>query len=68
MDRCNVLNMVVTRYTELTGCRLPVQQAPMGSVSTAALAVAVADAGESAAAITSVEPAAAILEAWSAGL
>ena len=37
--------MVVTRYTELTGCRLPVQQAPMGSVSTAALAVAVADAG-----------------------
>jgi nitronate monooxygenase len=36
---------VVTRYTELTGCRIPVQQAPMGSVSTAALAVAVADAG-----------------------
>ncbi|HEX5298779.1 MAG TPA: nitronate monooxygenase [Streptosporangiaceae bacterium] len=37
--------MVVTRYTELTGCRVPVQQAPMGSVSTAALAVAVAEAG-----------------------
>ncbi|HEU5389389.1 MAG TPA: nitronate monooxygenase [Streptosporangiaceae bacterium] len=36
---------VVTRYTELTGCRIPVQQAPMGSVSTAALAVAVAEAG-----------------------
>jgi nitronate monooxygenase len=36
---------VVTRYTELTSCRIPVQQAPMGSVSTAALAVAVADAG-----------------------
>jgi nitronate monooxygenase len=36
---------VVTRYTELTGCRVPVQQAPMGSVSTAALAVAVAEAG-----------------------
>jgi nitronate monooxygenase len=35
----------MTRYTELTGCRVPVQQAPMGSVSTAALAVAVADAG-----------------------
>jgi nitronate monooxygenase len=36
---------VVTRYTELTGCQVPVQQAPMGSVSTAALAVAVAEAG-----------------------
>src|SRR5499427_10023570 len=35
----------MTRYTELTGCRVPVQQAPMGSVSTVALAVAVADAG-----------------------
>jgi nitronate monooxygenase len=34
-----------TRYTELVGCRVPVQQAPMGSVSTSALAVAVADAG-----------------------
>jgi len=33
------------RYTDLTGCRVPVQQAPMGSVSTAALAVAVAEAG-----------------------
>ena len=36
---------VATRFTELAGCRVPVQQAPMGSVSTAALAVAVADAG-----------------------
>jgi NAD(P)H-dependent flavin oxidoreductase YrpB (nitropropane dioxygenase family) len=36
---------LVTRNTELTGCRVPVQQAPMGSVSTAALAVAVAAAG-----------------------
>src|SRR5207244_92300 len=36
---------VTTRFTELTGCRVPVQQAPMGSVSTAALAVAVAEAG-----------------------
>ena len=35
----------MTRFTELTGCRVAVQQAPMGSVSTAALAVAVADAG-----------------------
>ena len=35
----------MTRYTELTGCRVTVQQAPMGAVSTSALAVAVADAG-----------------------
>lgn len=35
----------MTRFTELTGCRVPVQQAPMGPVSTSALAVAVADAG-----------------------
>jgi nitronate monooxygenase len=34
-----------TRFTELAGCRVPIQQAPMGSVSTPALAVAVADAG-----------------------
>jgi len=36
---------LVTGFTELVGCRVPIQQAPMGSVSTAALAVAVADAG-----------------------
>lgn len=36
---------MVTRFTELTGCRVPVQQAPMGSVATIALAVAVAEAG-----------------------
>jgi nitronate monooxygenase len=36
---------VTTRLTELTGCRVPIQQAPMGLVSTPALAVAVADAG-----------------------
>src|SRR5215475_12936259 len=36
---------LATRFTELVGCRVPVQQAPMGSVSTSALAVAVADAG-----------------------
>ena len=36
---------VATRYTTLVGCRVPIQQAPMGSVSTCALAVAVADAG-----------------------
>jgi len=34
-----------TRFTKLVGCRLPVQQAPMGSVSTPGLAVAAADAG-----------------------
>jgi nitronate monooxygenase len=36
---------VTTRFTELVGCRVPLQQAPMGSVSTPALAVAVAEAG-----------------------
>jgi nitronate monooxygenase len=36
---------LTTRFTELAGCLVPVQQAPMGSVSTSALAVAVADAG-----------------------
>jgi nitronate monooxygenase len=36
---------LATSFTELAGCRVPVQQAPMGSVSTPALAVAVADAG-----------------------
>jgi nitronate monooxygenase len=43
---CSVMAMAVnTRFSELVGCRVPLQQAPMGSVSTAALAVAVADAG-----------------------
>ncbi len=36
---------LTTPFTELVGCRVPVQQAPMGSVSTRALAVAVAEAG-----------------------
>src|SRR5438128_4158682 len=36
---------LATGFTQLVGCRVPIQQAPMGSVSTAALAVAVADAG-----------------------
>ncbi|HEX9548943.1 MAG TPA: nitronate monooxygenase [Acidimicrobiales bacterium] len=36
---------LVTSFTELVGCRVPIQQAPMGSVSTPALAVAVADEG-----------------------
>ncbi|MGY1606386.1 MULTISPECIES: NAD(P)H-dependent flavin oxidoreductase [unclassified Geodermatophilus] len=34
-----------TRFTELVGCTVPVQQAPMGAVSSPDLAVAVADAG-----------------------
>ncbi len=36
---------LMTPFTELVGCSVPVQQAPMGSVSTPSLAVAVADAG-----------------------
>src|SRR4030081_1973345 len=36
---------LTTPFTELAGCRVPIQQAPMGSVSTPALAVAVAGAG-----------------------
>jgi nitronate monooxygenase len=36
---------LTTQFTELAGCRVPIQQAPMGSVSTPALAVAVAGAG-----------------------
>ena len=34
-----------TEFTRLVGCDAPIQQAPMGSVSTPELAVAVADAG-----------------------
>ncbi len=34
-----------TRFTELVGCPVPIQQAPMGAVSSPDLAVAVADAG-----------------------
>lgn len=46
LRRCSVAIMVLaTRFTELSGCRVPIQQAPMGPVSTSALAVAVADAG-----------------------
>jgi NAD(P)H-dependent flavin oxidoreductase YrpB (nitropropane dioxygenase family) len=40
-----VITTVKTRFTDLAGCRVPIQQAPMGSMSTPALAVAVADAG-----------------------
>ena len=46
LGRCSVAIMAVrTRFTELAGCQVPIQQAPMGPVSTPALAVAVADAG-----------------------
>ncbi|ADB76336.1 NAD(P)H-dependent flavin oxidoreductase [Geodermatophilus obscurus] len=34
-----------TRFTELVGCSVPIQQAPMGTISSPDLAVAVADAG-----------------------
>ncbi|HUP73310.1 MAG TPA: nitronate monooxygenase [Acidimicrobiales bacterium] len=34
-----------TRFTQLVGCAVPIQQAPMGAVSTPGLALAVADAG-----------------------
>jgi nitronate monooxygenase len=34
-----------TRFTRLVGCSVPIQQAPMGSISSPDLAVAVADAG-----------------------
>ena len=37
--------MLTTRFTELIGCRIPLQQAGMGGVTTAALAAAVSDAG-----------------------
>src|SRR5260370_40156574 len=43
---CSVVIMAVTtRFTELAGCRVQIRQAPMGGVSTPALAVAVAEAG-----------------------
>jgi len=37
--------MITTRFTELVGCRVPIQQAGMGAVSTPELASAVARAG-----------------------
>ena len=38
--------MLSTSFTELLGCRLPLQQAPMGGVTTPELVAAVAGAGE----------------------
>jgi len=37
--------MLTTAFTRLVGCRAPIQQAPMGTVSSPDLAVAVAEAG-----------------------
>jgi len=37
--------MLTTRFTELVGCKLPLQQAGMGGVATAELAAAVSEAG-----------------------
>lgn len=37
--------MLETRFTQLAGCSLPIQQAPMGTVASPELAVAVAGAG-----------------------
>ena len=37
--------MLTTAFTEAVGCRVPIQQAPMGVISTPKLAIAVAEAG-----------------------
>ncbi len=37
--------MFTTRFTELVGCSIPIQQAAIGGLSTPALAAAVAQAG-----------------------
>src|SRR3989442_6682276 len=37
--------MLTTRFTELVGCTVPIQQAGMGKIASPALAAAVADAG-----------------------
>ena len=37
--------MLQTKFTELLGCTVPLQQAGMGKLASPALAVAVADAG-----------------------
>lgn len=58
---------VTTPFTELAGCRAPIQQAPMGSVSIPALAVAVADAG-GVGSITALGMTAAELDKFLAGM
>ena len=37
--------MITTRFTELVGCTIPIQQAGMGAVSPPELAAAVSEAG-----------------------
>ena len=37
--------MLSTRFTQLVGCEIPIQQAPMGLISPPSLALAVAKAG-----------------------
>ena len=37
--------MITTRFTELVGCTVPIQQAGMGAASPPALAAAVSEAG-----------------------
>ncbi|MGH2405945.1 MAG: nitronate monooxygenase, partial [bacterium] len=37
--------MITTRFTELVGCRIPIQQAGMGAVASPELAAAVSEAG-----------------------
>ena len=45
LRRGRQIQMIRTRLTELVGCTAPIQQAPMGTVSSPRLAVAVAEAG-----------------------
>ena len=59
--------MLSTTFTDLVGCRVPIQQAPMGSVSSPDLAVAVADAG-GVGTITALGMPAAYLESVLAGM
>ena len=66
--------MLATRFTELVGCRIPIQQAGMGGTAGPELAVAVAEAGglgmlggviyagESVGAIQRIAPAASIVQ------
>src|SRR3989449_10901343 len=45
MPRPRELTMLRTKFTELVGCTVPIQQAGMGDLSPPRLAAAVADAG-----------------------
>ena len=59
--------MLSTTFTDLVGCRVPIQQAPMGTVSSPDLAVAVAEAG-GVGTITALGMPAAYLESVLAGM